>query len=65
MKRNDVKRLHSLSVTELQSQLAQVQRALEQARQDLFLGRLKNVRLVRSLRKDIARIKTVLSAKGM
>lgn len=63
MRRNDVKQLRSLEIADLQKKLAELRKSLEQTRIDKVMGRLKNVKMVQSLRKDIARVETALSGK--
>lgn len=60
MKRNDIKALHDKTPAELQQQLAELQTRLGQAKLELKVGKLEDVRLPSKLRDDIARVKTVL-----
>ena len=59
MKRNDITALHTMSVSELQSKLAGLQKDLATARLQNAVGKLANVSLITRLADDIARIKTV------
>ncbi len=61
MKRNDITKLHSLTVNELQKQLEKLTAELIKTQLERRAGKLKNVRLVGTLRDDIARVKTVLA----
>lgn len=53
----------SKSREELLEDLANIGEQLRKARVDLAFNKLKNVKLVSGLRKDIARVKTLLNAK--
>ncbi len=64
MRRNDVKQLASMEVKDLATKLSELRKSLEQTRLEKVMGRLKNVRSIASLRRDIARVMTVLSRKG-
>lgn len=64
MRRNDVKQLHTLEKADLAKKLAELRANLEQTRTEKIMGRLKNVKVVQELRKDIARVMTELSKKG-
>jgi len=64
MRRNDIKQLHTLEKPDLVKKLADLRASLEQTRTEKVMGRLKNVKMVQELRKDIARVLTDLSRKG-
>ena len=55
--------LRQKSKTELQKTLEDNQRKLRQFRFDLFAGKVKNVRAIRKIKKEIARILTLLKEK--
>lgn len=63
MKKNDVKALHNLQVPELDKKRAELAKEFSKARMDHSVGRLKNVRILSSLRADIARVSTLLVLK--
>ena len=61
MKQTDkVKEFRRLSKNELQSVLREKRESLRRLRFDLIAGKVKNVREVRAVKKDIARILTLL-----
>lgn len=55
--------LKDLSVEELQAKAAELQQELFNLRFQLHTGHLENTARVSQVRKDVARVKTVLSAK--
>lgn len=55
--------LHALSVTELQRRLLQCQQELKAAHEGVWQGKEKNIRVVRALRRDYARVATILQQK--
>jgi len=55
--------LRNKSEEELHSLLHQKREALRQLRFDLVAGKVKNLREIRSIKKDIARILTVINEK--
>ena len=57
------KELKQKSKTELQRLLQNDQEKLRQLRFDLSAGKVKNVREIRKIKKDIARILTILCQK--
>lgn len=65
MKTNDLKELHHKTVTELQKMLYDTRYELNTARLDHTRGKLKNVRNLRTLRKNIAQIATILNGKEL
>lgn len=65
MKRNDIKALHEQTVTELNSKLAEIVRSFDQARSENAAGKLKNTNSLYQLKKDIARVKTVIRQKTL
>jgi ribosomal protein L29 len=65
MKRNDFKKLASLDTAELLKKLDETMKAAAIARLEKKVGKLTNTKLASTLAKDIARIKTVLTEKGM
>ncbi len=52
------------SLGELQKMLAEYREQLRQLRFDLAAGKVKNIRKIRELKKDIARILTVINFKS-
>jgi ribosomal protein L29 len=63
MKRNDIKKLHQLEVSELHKMLKELTVTLAKARLEKKAGKLANPRIVSNLSDDVARIKTELSMK--
>jgi large subunit ribosomal protein L29 len=60
MKANEIK---DLSVEELQAKAAELQEELFNLRFQLHTGHLENTARVSQVRKDVARVKTVLTSK--
>lgn len=58
MKHTEIKALRAKSLPELQALIHENQERLRVLRLDLAAGKVKNVREIRALRKDIARIQT-------
>jgi large subunit ribosomal protein L29 len=65
MKRNDIKELHNQTIEELKVKLAEVIKSFDQARSENAAGKLKNTNSLYQLKKDIARVKTVLRHKEL
>jgi len=63
MRTNDIKQLHTTEVTELEKKLLELSKQLDATRMEHMLGKLKNTQTLRGLRRDIARVKTVLKNK--
>jgi large subunit ribosomal protein L29 len=63
MKTNDIKLLHTTEVKDLQTKLEELVKQLTSVRMEHMLGRLKNTQSLRFLRRDIARVQTVLKNK--
>ncbi|KKU15323.1 50S ribosomal protein L29 [Candidatus Wolfebacteria bacterium RIFCSPLOWO2_01_FULL_45_19] len=60
MKRKEYEELKAKPVVELQKELRVARERLRALKFDLAAGKTKNVRELRSLKKDIARILTIL-----
>lgn len=60
MKASDVKNLFTKQPVELERQIAVLVNDLKKASLDLNMGKQKNTNLLGKLKKDIARLKTVL-----
>ena len=65
MKTNEKKDLHKKSVEELEKILGDNRRELTESRLSHSRGKLKNPRTIRSLRKTIAQIASVLRGKEL
>lgn len=63
MKRNDIKALHDLSSEQLLTKGKELQTAFGKARMEHRVGRLKNVRILSTLRDDMARVASIGSDK--
>ncbi len=63
MKFNDVKKLLTKSVVDLQRMVVKIQQELVDLRMQKALNKNKNVRLYKAKRQDLARVKTVLTEK--
>jgi ribosomal protein L29 len=64
MKQNDITALHGKTLAQLQQQLEELEHDLASARLSMIVNKLEDVTKVPRLRKDIARITTVLSEKS-
>ena len=62
MKKKDLEQLKNRPMPELQKQLKEWKDKLWQMRVDLVAGKVKNVREIRAVRKDIARLLTFIKA---
>jgi len=61
MKRREFKQLKNKPSTELKIQLASLKDKLWELKKDLVSGKVKNVSEIRKIKKDIARITTLLA----
>ena len=64
MKRKDIKELHAKDMGELKTSLKEARDNLFKAKMDKKMFKLKDLRSVFRLRKDIAAILTVINKKG-
>jgi large subunit ribosomal protein L29 len=60
-----IKELRQKSIDELKNIVFEKREKLRQLRFDLAAGKVKNVREIRKIRRDIARILTVLKEKSL
>jgi len=58
-----IKEIRQKSENDLQRDLIEIREKLRQLKFDLSAGKVKNVREIRNIRKDIAKILTVLNNK--
>ena len=65
MKTNEIKELHHKPAVELRKMLSDANRELSTMLLDHQLGKLKNVRLITALRKNISQIGTILRGKEL
>lgn len=65
MKRNDITKLHQLTVAELQAQADQLDLDITQAKLARSVGKLKDTSSINRLRKDLARVRTILTQKKL
>lgn len=63
MKKKEFEKLKTRSEAELKADLAASQEKLWQTSRDILAGKQKNVREVRAIRVDIARMLTLINAK--
>lgn len=63
MKRKDIKKLQDLEIDKLETKLLELRKEFAKLRMDHRVGRLKNVRILSSLRDDTARVAGVISLK--
>ncbi len=63
MKKQDFDGLKDLTVQELEQKRIEIARRLFEQRVQVRLGQVKNVRLLRNLRKDIAQVNTLIQQK--
>lgn len=63
MRSNDIKALASKSIKQLQEQLEELQLDLSKSRLALHANKLEDTSKINRLRKDIARVKTVITQK--
>ncbi len=60
MKRQDINKLHSATKKELESKLEELQKNLVQEKMNISLGNQKNTSIATNIRRDIARIRTII-----
>ena len=65
MKRTEITALHEMSVEELRSKLAELESELGKSKVENVVGKLKNTASLTLLRKEIARIKTIVREKEL
>ena len=63
MKRNDITKLHSKTVAELDQELVKLNHDLANMRLQKKVGKLSSVSKLKNLSDDIARIKTIATEK--
>ncbi|MFA6072199.1 MAG: 50S ribosomal protein L29 [Janthinobacterium sp.] len=63
MKKKDFEKLTTKTPVELQAEIKVSQERLWQVNKDISAGKAKNIREVRSVRKDIARMMTIINSK--
>ncbi len=65
MKKQDFNELKDLTIQELEQKRLETAKHLFEQRTQVRLGQVKNVRILRNLRKDIAQINTLIHQKRM
>lgn len=65
MKKNDKTQLKNASVPELEKRVHDTREKLWALQRDIELGKQKNVKEAKGLRKDIARMLTVISSQNL
>jgi ribosomal protein L29 len=63
MKRQDLTKFQNTSVAELVLEVAKLQKEAVKVALDLKMGQVKNVHAAKMIKKDIARLKTIISSK--
>lgn len=63
MKSRDIKALREMSVEDLNKKQAELAMEFRKSRMEHRVGRLKNVRILSTLRDDMARVLTLLNSK--
>lgn len=64
MKSNQLKELHTKTAEELTRELRDLRAEIVKQENARLHGKLKNTNLIRGIRKDVARVMTVLHIKG-
>ncbi len=65
MKKKELNELKAKSIAELTRKLTELQKEKVNTQLELKMGKLKNVHLIKQKRKEIAKIKTILSLKTL
>lgn len=65
MKKKDEPKLHTLSLEELRQKLQEVQSELDHASSEHVAGKLKNTASLLIMRKQIARLQTIIREKAL
>lgn len=65
MKKKELNELKAKSIAELTRKLTELQKEKVNTQLELKMGKLKNVHLIEQKRKEIAKIKTILSLKTL
>ncbi|MBI1838689.1 MAG: 50S ribosomal protein L29 [Candidatus Colwellbacteria bacterium] len=61
MKSTDIQKLKAKTIMELEKDLIHNENLLRSSKFDMASGKIKNLSLIRTIKKDIARIKTFLN----
>ena len=64
MKRQDINKLHGATKKELQSKLEELQKNLVKEKMNISLGNQKNTSIVTNIRRDIARVITIIHSSN-
>jgi len=65
MKRQDLVKFHHQDIAEIKVEISRLEASLVENRQQIKLGQQKNVHLTKSIRQDIARLKTIIRHKEL
>ncbi|MCE7936636.1 50S ribosomal protein L29 [Candidatus Saccharibacteria bacterium CPR2] len=65
MKKITIKDIRKKSLSEIEKQISQNRNKLVSLRQDLYSSQVKNIRQIRQVRKDIARLLTIANEKKL
>ncbi|MCM8803922.1 MAG: 50S ribosomal protein L29 [Candidatus Omnitrophica bacterium] len=63
MKREEIKKWRESSKGEIENKIFELKKQLYEMNQQLILGQLKNYSQIKEIKKDIARLKTILKEK--
>jgi ribosomal protein L29 len=65
MKRKDFEKIQNRSAAELRKDVAEIRERLWTTQREIAVGKVKNVRAGREIRKDIARMLTLVQQKSV
>ncbi|MGC8976066.1 MAG: 50S ribosomal protein L29 [Candidatus Ratteibacteria bacterium] len=63
MKREELKRWRESSEKEIENKILELEKQLYDLKHQLILGQLKNYSQIKEIKKDIARLKTILKER--
>lgn len=65
MKREELKKWRESSEEEIKNKIVELEKQLYEMRHQLILGQLKNYSKIKEIKKDIARLKTILREREL
>lgn len=63
MKKNELKKWRESSKQEIENKINELEKKLYETRHQLLLGQLKNYSQIKEIKRDIARLKTIIREK--
>lgn len=63
MKKREISELKNLKINEMEKRLTEMRKKMLEVQVKIVVGKEKNVRLAKNLRKDIAQVKTLVCEK--